>query len=103
MPDPTPTPRRWAGRVPRVVLAACVAFAALGAIWSVVAPLGEAPDEPAHLALAFARQQPFVASVLMAASSVDQLRANLGAIGLSLSKEVVQAVNAIHDANPNPK
>lgn len=59
--------------------------------------------EPAHLALAFARQQPFMASVLMAASSARQLRDNLGAIDLSLSREVVQAVNAIHDANPNPK
>ena len=59
--------------------------------------------EPAHLALAFARQQPFMGSVLMAASSVDQLRDNLGAIDVSLSKEVVQAINAIHDANPNPK
>lgn len=56
-----------------------------------------------HMALAFARQQPFMASVLMAASSVDQLRDNLGAIGLSLAKEVVQAINAIHDANPNPR
>lgn len=58
---------------------------------------------PAHMALAFAKAQPFMASVLMAASSVDQLRENLGAIDLSLSKEVVQAINAIHDANPNPK
>ena len=38
-------------RVPAVVLAAAFAFASLGAVWSVVAPLGEAPDEPAHLAL----------------------------------------------------
>ncbi|MCU1370440.1 MAG: hypothetical protein JWO77_1634 [Ilumatobacteraceae bacterium] len=34
-----------------MVLAATLAFGALGAVWSVVAPLGEAPDEPAHLAL----------------------------------------------------
>jgi small subunit ribosomal protein S36 len=33
------------------VLAATLAFGVLGALWSVVAPLGEAPDEPAHLAL----------------------------------------------------
>jgi len=59
--------------------------------------------EPAHMALAFAKAQPFMASVLMAASSVDQLRENLGAIELSLPKEAVQAINAIHDANPNPK
>jgi aryl-alcohol dehydrogenase-like predicted oxidoreductase len=59
--------------------------------------------EPAHMALAFARAQPFMASVLMAASSAQQLRDNIVAIDLSLAKEVVQAINAIHDANPNPK
>ncbi len=59
--------------------------------------------EPAHMALAFARQQPFMASVLMAASRADQLEANLGAVDLVLAKEVTQAINAIHDAHPNPK
>ena len=33
------------------MVAATVAFGALCAVWSTVAPLGEAPDEPAHLAL----------------------------------------------------
>jgi aryl-alcohol dehydrogenase-like predicted oxidoreductase len=59
--------------------------------------------EPAHMALAFAGQQPFMASVLMAASSASQLAGNLGAIDLSLPKELLQAINAIHDANPNPR
>ena len=59
--------------------------------------------EPAHMALAFAAQQPFMVSVLMAASSAEQLAGNLGAIDVTLSKEVVQAINAIHDAHPNPK
>lgn len=59
--------------------------------------------EPAHMALAFAKAQPFMASVLMAASSASQLESNLAAIPLSLPKEVIQAINAIHDANPNPK
>jgi aryl-alcohol dehydrogenase-like predicted oxidoreductase len=59
--------------------------------------------EPAHMALAFIAQQPFTASVLMAASSAKQLESNLGAISVSLSKDVVQAINAIHDTNPNPK
>ena len=59
--------------------------------------------DPAHMALAFAAQQPFMASVLMAASKADQLAANLGAIDLALPKDVVQAINAIHDAHPNPK
>lgn len=59
--------------------------------------------EPAHMALAFARAQPFTTSVLMAASSASQLEGNLGAIDLVLSKELVQAINAIHDAEPNPR
>ena len=59
--------------------------------------------EPAHMALAFAAQQPFMASVLMAASSAEQLASNLGAIDLTLPKDVVQAINAIHDSHPNPK
>ena len=59
--------------------------------------------DPSHMALAFACRQPFMASVLMAASSVAQLESNIGAIGLELPKEVVKAINAIHDLNPNPK
>jgi len=59
--------------------------------------------ELAHMALAFAAQQPFMASVLMAASSAEQLASNLGAIDLVLPKEVIGAINQIHDAHPNPK
>ncbi|MDE2302518.1 MAG: aldo/keto reductase [Sphingomonadales bacterium] len=59
--------------------------------------------EPAHMALAFARQQPFTTAVLMAGSSAGQLATNLGAIDLTLPKDLVQAINAIHDANPNPR
>lgn len=59
--------------------------------------------EPAHMALAFARAQPFMTSVLMAASSANQLETNLGAIDLTLPPELVKAINAIHDAHPNPR
>lgn len=59
--------------------------------------------QPAHLALAFAAQQPFIASILMAASSAKQLASNLGAIEVELPKEAVQAINAVHDAHPNPR
>jgi len=59
--------------------------------------------DPAAMALAFAAQQPFMASTLMAASSAAQLAGNLAAIGATLSKDVVKAINAIHDDNPNPR
>jgi aryl-alcohol dehydrogenase-like predicted oxidoreductase len=59
--------------------------------------------EPAHMALAFAAQQPFMTSVLMAASSAAQLERNLGAVNVKLSKDVVKQINAVHDRHPNPR
>jgi aryl-alcohol dehydrogenase-like predicted oxidoreductase len=59
--------------------------------------------EPADMALAFAAAQPFTTSVLMAASLATQLERNLAATDLALPKPLVQAINAIHDAHPNPK
>jgi aryl-alcohol dehydrogenase-like predicted oxidoreductase len=73
------------------------------AIAAYAAIAGEHGLEPAQMALAFAAQQPFMASVLMAASRADQLAGNLGAVGLTLSKEVLQAINAVHDSHPNPR
>jgi aryl-alcohol dehydrogenase-like predicted oxidoreductase len=59
--------------------------------------------EPAHMALAFVRQRPFTTAVLMAASNVDQLRYNLKSLDLTLSKEIIKEIDAIHDDHPNPK
>jgi len=58
--------------------------------------------EPAAMALAFVRQQPFTTSVLMAASSPSQLQLNLRDLDLVLSKELLKQINAIHDDLPNP-
>ena len=43
--------RPWYLRPPRLVLVAMVAFGLLTGFWSVLTPLTEAPDEPAHLGL----------------------------------------------------
>jgi small subunit ribosomal protein S36 len=43
--------RPWYLRPPRLVLVATVAFGLLTGFWSVLTPLTEAPDEPAHLGL----------------------------------------------------
>ena len=58
--------------------------------------------EPAAMALAFVRQQPFTTSVLMAASSPAQLELNLRGLELELPKELLKQINAIHDDLPNP-
>jgi aryl-alcohol dehydrogenase-like predicted oxidoreductase len=59
--------------------------------------------DPADMALAFVRQRPFTTSVLMAASRVSQLEANLRSLEVTLSKELIKAIDAIHDDLPNPK
>ncbi|HET9630512.1 MAG TPA: aldo/keto reductase [Novosphingobium sp.] len=55
-----------------------------------------------HMALAFARQQPFVATTLLGASSAAQLTDNLAAKDLILSRDIIKQINAVHDADPNP-
>lgn len=54
------------------------------------------------MALAFARQAPFMTSVLVGASSLDQLNANLAATDVQLPKEIIEAINEVHDRCPNP-
>jgi aryl-alcohol dehydrogenase-like predicted oxidoreductase len=58
---------------------------------------------PAEMALAFVRQRPFTTSVLVAASRAAQLQGNLRSAGLTLSKDLIKAIDAIHDDLPNPK
>jgi aryl-alcohol dehydrogenase-like predicted oxidoreductase len=55
------------------------------------------------MALAFVRQKPFTSSVLMAASNVAQLESNLESLEVTLSKELMQEIDSIHDDLPNPR
>ncbi|MEZ5743818.1 MAG: aldo/keto reductase [Sphingomonadaceae bacterium] len=73
------------------------------AVAAYVALAREAGLNPAHMALAFAKAQPFMASVLMAASSAEQMAQNLGAVDITLPRDLTKAINAVHDENPNPK
>lgn len=58
--------------------------------------------DPASMALAFVRQQPFVASSLMAASKLEQLQKNLKSLDVTLDRSLLKAINSIHDRHPNP-
>jgi len=59
------------------------------------------PD-PAQMALAFVNRQPFVASTLIGATTMEQLDANLGSIEVRLSDEVIQAIEDVHRTHSNP-
>jgi aryl-alcohol dehydrogenase-like predicted oxidoreductase len=55
-----------------------------------------------QMALAFVTQQPFVASTIIGATTMAQLKENIDSINVELSKDILEQINAIHEMNPNP-
>ncbi len=55
-----------------------------------------------QMALAFINQQAFVTSNIIGATTIDQLKENIGSIDINLSKEVLNEINAISELQPNP-
>lgn len=62
----------------------------------------EAGLDPAQMALAWINGRPHVASNLVGATTMAQLKANIDSIDLSLSDEVKAAIEAVHRRIPNP-
>lgn len=58
--------------------------------------------DPAQMALAFVNSRPFLTSTIIGATNMDQLKSNIGSIDLSLSQQVLEGIEAIHTAHPNP-
>jgi aryl-alcohol dehydrogenase-like predicted oxidoreductase len=52
--------------------------------------------DPAQMALAFVRRQPFVASTLLGATTMEQLKTNLESLNLTLGEEVIEEIEAAH-------
>ncbi|HYD97661.1 MAG TPA: aldo/keto reductase [Noviherbaspirillum sp.] len=57
---------------------------------------------PAQLALAWCYSRWFVASTIIGATTLTQLREDIGALSIRLPEQVVDAVNAIHREITNP-
>jgi aryl-alcohol dehydrogenase-like predicted oxidoreductase len=55
-----------------------------------------------QMALAFVNQQSFLTSNIIGATNLDQLQENIGSIELSLSKELLKEIEAVHSQIPNP-
>ena len=58
--------------------------------------------DPVHMALAWCRTRPFIASAIFGATRVSQLEHILGSIEVSLSEEVLAEIDDAHRANPMP-
>nr|WP_315159475.1 NADP(H)-dependent aldo-keto reductase [uncultured Flavobacterium sp.] len=55
-----------------------------------------------ELALAFIEQQPFVTSTIIGATTMDQLKENIDTINVTLSEELLQAIDAVQAKIPDP-
>lgn len=55
-----------------------------------------------QLALAFIKQQFFVTSTIIGATSMTQLKKNITAFDIELNEEILQEIEAIHKQQPNP-
>jgi aryl-alcohol dehydrogenase-like predicted oxidoreductase len=58
--------------------------------------------DPAQMALAFVISRSFLTSAIMGATRMGQLETNIAASGLVLSREVLEAIEAIHKVYTYP-
>lgn len=57
--------------------------------------------DPATLAISFAASRPFVTSVILGATTMEQLKTDIDAADVTLSPEVLAGIAEIHDAMPD--
>ncbi len=55
-----------------------------------------------ELSLAFVNQRPFVTSNIIGATTIDQLKENIGSIHFELSDELLKEIDQIQELQPNP-
>ena len=58
--------------------------------------------DPAQMALAYVNTRPFVTSTIVGATSLEQLKANIASIDVTLSDGVLADIEHIHELYPNP-
>jgi aryl-alcohol dehydrogenase-like predicted oxidoreductase len=58
--------------------------------------------KPAQMALAYVISRPFLTSCIVGATRQEQLECDLRSAEISLSAEVLEAIEALHLENPNP-
>lgn len=58
--------------------------------------------DPCQMALAFTRSRPWPVIPIIGATTMDQLRSNIAAAGVTLSPEVLAGIGALHRAHPAP-
>ncbi|BAY41100.1 aldo/keto reductase [Nostoc sp. NIES-2111] len=57
---------------------------------------------PAQLAIAFVRSRWFVTSTIIGATTLEQLKENIESVNVTLDKEILEEIDAVHLQSPNP-
>jgi aryl-alcohol dehydrogenase-like predicted oxidoreductase len=55
-----------------------------------------------QMSLKFCEIQPFVTSVIIGATTMDQLKTNIESVNINLSEEVINEINGVQNIYPNP-
>ena len=56
----------------------------------------------AQMAIKFCEIQPFVTSVIIGATKMEQLKTNIDSVNINLDKELIKKIGEIHKKYPNP-
>ena len=55
-----------------------------------------------QMSLAFVNSRPFMTTNIIGATTMEQLKENIGTADIELSDEIIEKINLIHSNNPNP-
>ena len=58
--------------------------------------------DSAQMALAFVNSRRFLTSTIVGATTLAQLKTNIDSVNISLAADLLQEIEAIHEAHPNP-
>ena len=58
--------------------------------------------DPSQMALAYVNSRPFLTSNIIGATSMQQLKTDIDSINIKLPKDIIRAIEAIHEKIPNP-
>ena len=56
----------------------------------------------AQMSLKFLEIQPFVTSVIIGATTMDQLKTNIESVNIKLANETIEKINEVQKIYPNP-
>ena len=56
----------------------------------------------AQMSLKFLEIQPFVTSVIIGATTMDQLKTNIESVNINLTNEIINEINEVQKIYPNP-